>query len=174
MRESNKTYPARIVNRIFYIRMQKVMFDFDLAEMYEVETKRLKEAVKRNAKRFPHDFMFILTQKEFQGLRSQFATSKRGGTRYMPYAFTEQGVAMLSSVLNSEKAVSVNIAIIRTFVVIRQYALNYKELVSKIKKLEKKYNNNFQQIFKALDLLLTENKEQEDFNNRKRIGFKSE
>ena len=92
----------------------------------------------------------------------------------MPYAFTEQGVAMLSSVLNSEKAISVNIAIIRTFVVIRQYALNYKELVSKIKKLEKKYNNNFQQIFKALDLLLTENKEQEDFKNRKRIGFKSE
>ena len=84
------------------------MLDFDLAEMYEVETKRLKEAVKRNAKRFPHDFMFILTQKEFQGLRPQFATSKRGGTRYMPYAFTEQGVAMLSSVLNSEKAICVN------------------------------------------------------------------
>ena len=163
-----------IQSKIHEIRGLKVMLDFDLAEMYEVETKRLKEAVKRNAKRFPHDFMFILTQKEFQGLRSQFATSKRGGTRYMPYAFTEQGVAMLSSVLNSEKAISVNIAIIRTFVVIRQYALNYKELVSKIKKLEKKYNNNFQQIFKALDLLLTENKEQEDFKNRKRIGFKSE
>ena len=97
-----------IQSKIHEIRGLKVMLDFDLAEMYEVETKRLKEAVKRNAKRFPHDFMFILTQKEFQGLRPQFATSKRGGTRYMPYAFTEQGVAMLSSVLNSEKAVSVN------------------------------------------------------------------
>jgi hypothetical protein len=92
----------------------------------------------------------------------------------MPYAFTEQGVAMLSSVLNSEKAINVNIAIIRTFVTIRQYALNFKELETKIKKLEKKYNNNFQQIFKALDLLLTEKQEQEDFKNRKRIGFKSE
>ena len=89
-----------IQSKIHEIRGLKVMLDFDLAEMYEVETKRLKEAVKRNAKRFPHDFMFILTQKEFQGLRSQFATSKRGGTRYMPYAFTEQGVGMLSSVLN--------------------------------------------------------------------------
>ena len=129
---------VKIQNKIYEIRGLKVMLDFDLAEMYEVETKRLKEAVKRNASRFPADFMFTLTQKEFQGLRSQIATSNRGGTRYMPYAFTEQGVAMLSSVLNSEKAISVNIAIIRTFVVIRQYALNYKELESMIKKLEKK------------------------------------
>ena len=150
------------------------MLDFDLAEMYEVDTKVLKQAVNRNLSRFPADFMFSLTQKEFQDLRSQIVTSKRGGTRYMPFAFTEQGVAMLSSILNSEKAINVNIAIIRTFVLMRQYASNYKELEAKIKKLEKKYNNNFQQIFKALDLLLSEKQEQEDFKNRKRIGFKSE
>ncbi len=163
-----------IKNKIYEIRGMKIMLDFDLAEMYEVETKVLKQAINRNLSRFPADFMFTLTQKEFQDLRSQIVTSKRGGTRYMPYAFTEQGVAMLSSVLNSEKAINVNIAIIRTFVTIRQYALNYKELETKIKKLEKKYNNNFQQIFKALDLLLTEKQEQEDLKNRKRIGFKTE
>ena len=164
----------RIQNKIYEIRGLKVMLDFDLAEMYEVDTKVLKQAVNRNPARFPADFMFILTQKEFQGLRSQIVTSKRGGTRYMPYAFTEQGVAMLSSVLNSEKAINVNIAIIRTFVLIRQYALDHKELEAKIKKLEKKYNSNFQQIFKALDLLLMEKQEQEDFKNRKRIGFRSQ
>ncbi len=96
------------------------MLDFDLAEMYEEETKRLKESVKRNNKRFPNDFMFILTQKEFQNLRSQFATSSWGGSRYAPSAFTEQGVAMLSSILNSEKAIEVNIAIIRTFVLVKE------------------------------------------------------
>jgi len=165
---------VKIQNKIYEIRGLKVMLDFDLAEMYEVDTKVLKQAVNRNLARFPADFMFTLFQKEFQGLRSQIVTSKRGGTRYMPFAFTEQGVAMLSSVLNSEKAINVNIAIIRTFVLIRQYALNYKELETRIKKLEKKYNNNFQQIFKALDLLLMEKQEQEDFKDRKRIGFKSE
>ncbi len=137
-----------IQNKIFEIRGQKVMLDFDLAEMYEVETKVLKQAIKRNIKRFPSDFMFSLTQKEFQGLRSQIVTSKRGGTRYMPYAFAEQGVAMLSSILNSEKAIQVNIIIIRTFVLIRQHLLNYKDLQEKIKKLEKKYNKNFNDVYK--------------------------
>lgn len=163
-----------IQNKIYEIRGQKVMLDFDLAEMYGVETKRLKEAVKRNASRFPNDFMFILTQKEFQGLRPQIATSKKGGTRYLPFAFTEQGVAMLSSVLNSEKAIEVNIIIIRTFVLIRQFALTYKELQQKISKLEKKYNNNFKEIFQALNLLLTEKQQQEDFSKRERIGFKKD
>jgi hypothetical protein len=142
--------------------------------MYGVETKRLKEAVKRNASRFPVDFMFILTQKEFQGLRSQIATSKKGGTRYLPFAFTEQGVAMLSSVLNSEKAIEVNIIIIRTFVLIRQFALTYKELQQKISKLEKKYNNNFKEIFQALNVLLADKQQQEDFSKRERIGFKKD
>ncbi|MEO8771962.1 MAG: ORF6N domain-containing protein [Ferruginibacter sp.] len=161
-----------IESKIYDIREQKVMVDFDLAEMYEVSTKRLKEAVKRNINRFPSDFMFTLTQKEFQGLRSQIATSKRGGTRYLPSAFTEQGVAMLSSVLNSEKAIEVNIAIIRTFVLIRRYALSFDELSKKIKQLEKKYNSNFKEVFKALDFLLTEKQQQEDLKNRNRIGFK--
>jgi hypothetical protein len=163
-----------IQNKIYEIRRQKIMLDFDLAEMYGVETKRLKEAVKRNASRFPNDFMFILTQKEFQGVRSQIATSKKGGTRYLPFAFTEQGVAMLSSVLNSEKAIEVNIIIIRTFVLIRQFALTYKELQQKISKLEKKYNNNFKEIFQALNLLLIEKQQQEDFSKRERIGFKKD
>ena len=163
-----------IQNKIYEIRGQKVMLDFDLAEMYGVETKRLKEAVKRNASRFPSDFMFTLTQKEFQGLRSQIATSKKGGTRYLPFAFTEQGVAMLSSVLNSEKAIEVNIIIIRTFVLIRQFALTYTDLQQKISKLEKKYNNNFKEIFQALNLLLTEKQQQEDFFKRERIGFKKD
>ena len=162
-----------IQNKIYECRSQKVILDFDLAEMYEVETKVLKQAIKRNSQRFPADFMFVLTQKEFQSLRSQIVTSKRGGTRYLPFAFTEQGVAMLSSVLNSDKAIAVNIAIIRTFVLLRQVALNYSELAEKIKKLEKKYNSNFNEIFKALDYLVAEKQQQEDFKNRKQIGFKS-
>ncbi|HEY9340933.1 MAG TPA: ORF6N domain-containing protein [Hanamia sp.] len=163
-----------IQNKIYKIRDQNVMLDFDLAEMYEVETKRLKEAVKRNASRFPPDFMFTLTQKEFQSLRSQIATSKKGGTRYLPSAFTEQGVAMLSSVLNSEKAIEVNIIIIRTFVLIREFALTYKDLRQKISKLEKKYNSNFKQIFQALNLLLSDKQEEKDFAKRERIGFKKD
>jgi hypothetical protein len=163
-----------IQNKIYEIRGQKVMLDFDLAEMYGVETKRLKEAVKRNTSRFPVDFMFILTQKEFQCLRSQISTSKKGGTRYHPFAFTEQGVAMLSSVLNSEKAIEINIIIIRTFVLIRQFALTYKELQQKISKLEKKYNNNFKEIFQALNVLLADKQQQEDFSKRERIGFKKD
>jgi hypothetical protein len=150
----------------------KVMLDVDLAGMYEVETKRLKEAVKRNSSRFPPDFMFTLNQKEFQDLRSQIATSKRGGTRYLPYAFTEQGVAMLSSILNSEKAIQVNIIIIRTFVLIRQFALNYTELQEKIIKLEKKHDKNFKEVFKALEYLFRQKTNEENFKNRERIGFK--
>lgn len=161
-----------IQNKIYEIRGQKVMLDFDLAQMYEVENKRLKEAVKRNLSRFPSDFMFTLTQQEFQSLRSQIATSNRGGTRYLPYAFTEQGVAMLSSVLNSEKAIEVNIAIIRTFVLIRQQSMHFTELSKKIKQLEKKYNANFKEVFKALDFLIAEKQQQQDIKHRKRIGFK--
>ena len=111
-----------IQKKIYEIRGKQVMLDFDLAALYGVETKVLKQGVKRNIRRFPIDFMFELTQEEFNSLRSQFVTSnKRGGTRYMPFAFTEQGVAMLSSILNSETAIEVNISIIRVFVSIRQY-----------------------------------------------------
>jgi hypothetical protein len=118
----------RIQNKIYEIRGQRVMLDFDLAEMYETETKRLKEAVRRNMDRFPDDFMFKLSNDEYENLRTQFATSNRGGTRYMPFAFTEQGVAMLSSVLSSKKAIQVNIAVIRAFVVLRQHLADYKDI----------------------------------------------
>jgi hypothetical protein len=161
-----------IQKKIFDIRSQKVMMDFDLAELYGVPTKVLKQAIKRNIDRFPDDFMFTLTQKEFQSLRSQIVTSKMGGTRYMPYAFTEQGVAMLSSVLNSSKAIEVNIMIIRTFVLIRQHALEFKELQAKLLLLEKKYNKNFKEIYQALNMLLADKQRQENFTNRERIGFK--
>jgi hypothetical protein len=137
---------AIIENKIVEIRGVKVMLDFDLAELYEVETKRLKESVKRNMKRFPKDFMFELTITEFENLRTQFATSKRGGTRYLPFAFTEQGVAMLASILNSDKAIEVNIAIMRAFVFIRQYALSHKELSEKLSAIEKKYNKQFADV----------------------------
>jgi hypothetical protein len=126
------------------------MLDRDLAALYEVQTRILNQAVRRNIDRFPPDFMFQLTKEEFENWKSQIVTSNsvKMGLRKLPLAFTEQGVAMLSSVLNSEKAINVNIAIIRTFVLIRQFVINYKELEAKIKKLEKKYNNNFQQVLK--------------------------
>jgi hypothetical protein len=162
-----------IQNKIYEIRGQKVIFDFDLADMYGVTTKALKQAVKRNAGRFPPDFMFELDTSEFENLRSQFVTSKRGGTRYMPFAFTEQGIAMLSSVLNSDKAIEVNIAIMRTFVSIRKYALNYKELQGKLQELEKEYNKNFKEIYEALHLLISTKLLQEQTNKRERIGFKT-
>ena len=126
-------------SKIYEIRGQKVMLDFDLAEMYGTETKRLKEAVKRNIRRFPSDFMFELTKDEYIFLRSQIASSKsRGGTRYMPYAFTEHGVAQLSSILNSEIAIETNIQIIRAFIAIRQLMLNPP--VDKITGLQKEYS----------------------------------
>jgi len=163
-----------IHDKIFEIRGQKVMLDRDLAEMYEVPTRVLNQAVRRNITRFPADFMFQLTEKEFENWKSQIVISKsdKMGLRKRPLAFTEQGVAMLSSVLNSEKAIQVNIIIIRTFVLIRQHILNYKSLQDKIKKLEKKYNKNFSDVYKVLELLLIDKKKKEDFSNRERIGFK--
>ena len=150
------------------------MLDFDLANLYEVETKRMKEAVRRNIKRFPPDFMFELTQKEYSTLRTQFASSnQRGGLRYMPFAFTEQGVAMLSGVLNSDKAIDVNINIMRAFVAARQYALINQELAKKITSLEKKYNKKFKDVFEALDLLVLEKQNEQDWEDRERIGFKA-
>jgi hypothetical protein len=127
-----------IERRIYLIRGQKVMLDSDLAELYQVPTKRLNEAVKRNFDRFPEDFMFQLTDQETDSLRSQFATSNvgRGGRRYPPYAFTELGVAMLSSVLNSERAVQMNILIMRAFVKLRELLATHKDLARKIEKLE--------------------------------------
>ncbi|WP_276978144.1 ORF6N domain-containing protein [Flavobacterium filum] len=156
-----------IQQQIIEIRGQKVMLDFHLANLYEIETKVLKQAVKRNTNRFPTDFMFELNKEEFESLRSQFVTSKRGGLRYMPFAFTEQGVAMLSSVLNSDKAIAINIAIMRTFVSIRHFSLLYKELNDKITEIEKQ----FPDIYKILNFLM--DKESKPGNlERNKIGYK--
>jgi phage regulator Rha-like protein len=157
-----------IERKIYLIRGQKVMLDSDLAELYEVPTKALVQAVKRNAKRFPVDFMFLLTNHDVIGLRSQFVTSKpgRGGRRYQPYAFTEQGVAMLSSILNSERAVEVNIQIIRVFVNLREMIASNKELAKRLDELEKKYDDQFRVVFDAIRELMIPPDEHE-----RKIGF---
>ncbi len=139
-----------IQNKIYEIRSQRVMLDFDLAELYDTETKRLKEAVRRNITRFPDDFMFELSPDEWKILRTQFATSSWGGLRYLPFAFTEQGVAMLASVLKSETAIQVNIQIIRAFIVLRQYALGYAELNQKLESFMIETNMQFNDIYQAL------------------------
>lgn len=160
-----------IQSKIYEVRGQKVMLDFDLAALYETETKRLKEAVRRNIARFPYDFMFELSQFEFESLRSQIATSKRGGTRYLPFAFTEQGVAMLSAVLNSDKAIDVNIGIMRAFVFVRQYALTHKDLTDKLNELENKYNKQFKDVYEAINYLLDKDKLDTQQKERQQIGF---
>ena len=151
------------------LRGQKVMVDSDLADLYRVPTKVFNQAVKRNLKRFPKDFMFRLTGKEIQILRSQIVTSSWGGRRNLPYAFTEQGVAMLSSVLNSERAVQVNIAIMRAFVKLREILTTHRDLAEKIEELEKKYRQHdvkIQAVFDAIRELL-----QPPVSPRRRIGF---
>ncbi|HLP11838.1 MAG TPA: ORF6N domain-containing protein [Flavobacteriales bacterium] len=162
----------KLQNKIYEIRNIKVMLDFDLAELYGVETKNLNKAVKRNIDRFPSDFMFQLTSREWEDLRFQIGTSnKPGGTRYLPYAFTEQGLAMLSGILNSKKAVQVNISIMRAFVLLRQYALNHKDLSEKLKELETKYNKQFKDVYEAINYLLQKDKVKTPQPDRKRIGF---
>jgi len=148
--------PERIERSILLIRGHKVMLDSDLAELYGVTTKRLNEQVRRNLSRFPEDFMFQLTESETRLLRSQIATSKegRGGRRYLPYAFTEQGVAMLSSVLNSERAIKVNIEIMRAFVRLRQILASNKELAKRLDEMEKKYDAQFRVVFEAIRELM--------------------
>lgn len=161
-----------INNKIHTLRDVKVMLDYDLAELYEVLTKNLNLAVKRNIHRFPEDFMFQLTRDEYNSLRLQIATLEEKGkgkhSKYLPYAFTEQGVAMLSSVLSSQKAIEVNIAIMRAFVKMRQYALNYKELAEKL--LE--HDKQFADVNEVLDYLMTEKKIEIEHQERPRIGFK--
>lgn len=161
----------QIQSKIFELRGCKVMLDTDLAELYETETKRLKEAVRRNIYRFPSDFMFEIDKNEFASLRTQFASSNRGGTRYLPFVFTEQGVAMLASVLNSAKAIEVNIQIVRAFVLLRQYALTHSDLMSKLKELESKYNKQFNDVYEALNYLLNKDKQRIEQQQRKRIGY---
>lgn len=153
----------RIQQCIYLIRKQKVMLDADLAALYGVETKALVRAVKRNMERFHDDFMFQLTKGEYDGfLRCQSGTSKqgRGGRRYLPYAFTEQGVAMLSSVLTGTRAVEVNIAIVRTFIKLREILGDNALLSRKIESLERKYDEQFQQVFEVLSLMMQEPEKQ--------------
>jgi phage regulator Rha-like protein len=166
----------RIEQAILVIRKQKVLLDRDLAELYGVPTKRLNEQVRRNIRRFPEDFMFQLTVEEALASRSQIATLKRGqNIKYLPYAFTEQGVAMLSSVLNSDRAIDVNVAIMRTFVRLRKLLATHKDLARKLKVLEQKYDSQFgvvdsqfRSVFEAIRQLMTPPSEPE---KKRRIGF---
>jgi phage regulator Rha-like protein len=157
-----------INTKIHTFRDVKVMLDYDLAALYETETKNLKRQVNRNIERFPEDFMFQLTKEEFDNLRCQVGTSSYGGTRYLPYAFTEQGVAMLSSVLSSQKAIEVNIAIMRAFVKMRKYAMNYKELAEKLLDHDKQLDD----VNEVLNYLMSEKKLEIEQQERPRIGFK--
>jgi hypothetical protein len=162
-----------IMNKIFYIRDQKVMLDSDLAELYGIETRRLNEQVSRNMDRFPEDFMFRLTDKEFGVLISQFATSKRGGRRKLPYVFTEHGVLMLSSVLNTKQAIQVNIQVMRIFTRIRQMLFDNTDLRLEIERIKGQIDNhdkNMEVIFRYLDELTEPKIEPAP---RKRIGYKS-
>lgn len=159
-----------IEDKIFLIRGLKVMVDADLADLYGMETKSLVRAVKRNLDRFPEDFMFQLNKAEFENLRYQFGTSnRRGGRRYLPFPFTEQGVAMLSSVLNSQKAIEVNIQIMRTFVKLREMITSHKGLARKLRDLEKKYDENFKIVFEAIRELMAPSRS--PGGQRKRVGF---
>lgn len=157
-----------IQNKIYEIRGCKVMLDADLAELYEVETKVLKQAVRRNTDRFPKDFMFELSAEEIGVLRSQNVTSISSSTTYAPFAFTEQGVAMLASVLRSPKAIEANIQIVRAFVYMRQYALSYKGLADRLTELE----SQFSDVTEAINYLLQKDNEEIDYQERTRIGYK--
>jgi phage regulator Rha-like protein len=160
-----------IQQKIYEVRGLKVMLDFDLADLYNVETKVLNQTIKRNKERFPDDFMFQLNPNDWFNLRSQIVTLKKGWgkhSKYLPFAFTEHGVAMLASVLRSETAVNINIVIIKAFIALRQMALQYKDLAEKLLKLEKQYNKKFKDVYQALNFLM----EQNDFSKRERIGFK--
>lgn len=166
--------PENIATLVRFIRGEKVLLDSDLATLYGVETRALNQAVKRNMERFPGDFMFQLTQEETQALvasRSQSVTLKRGqNIKYLPYAFTEQGVAMLSSVLRSQRAVEVNIAIMRTFVQLRRLMDSNRDLARKIQAMEKKYDEQFAVVFNAIKQLIAED-EARKAQPKRRIGF---
>ena len=176
--ESKSLVPVEIIqSKIYLIRGHKVMLDKELSELYGVSTKRLKEQVRRNLKRFPGDFMLELTWEEAVSLRSQIATLKRGAhIKYLPYAFTEQGVAMLSSVLNSDRAIEINIQIMRVFTKLREMMISHKDLARKIEDLERKFQEKFEEhdkkiilIFNAIKELLAGKAEAE--KNRGPMGF---
>ena len=169
MPSKNAIVPSALISqKIFVVRGTRVMLDADLAQLYGVTTKNLNKAVKRNADRFPSDFMFQLSSKEMGILRFQTGTSKRGpgGRRYAPYAFTEQGIAMLSSVLRSSRAVQVNVAIMRTFVRLREMLTTHEELRRKIDAMEKRYDARFQAVFETIRQML-----ETPIPSKKAIGF---
>lgn len=172
-KEKQSVSQVVIEQKIFLIRGKRVMLDSDLAVLYGVETKTLKRAVKRNIDRFPEDFMFQLNEKEAQNLRYQFGTLEVGRySKYLSFAFTEQGVAMLSGVLNSKKAVAVNIQIIRTFVRLREMIISNKELRVRLDKIEEKYDKRFKVIFDTLRKLLeSDKKDKKEIINTRKIGF---
>lgn len=164
---------ATLQSKIYEIRNLKVMLDFDLAELYEIETRVLNQAVKRNIKRFPADFMFQLTNDEWQNMSSQIVTtsSSTRPKKAIPYAFTEQGVAMLSGILNSDVAINMNIAIMRTFVMIRKHAIEHKDFNEKLSILENTYDKKFGDIYEALNYLLQKEETEKKQRERKQIGF---
>ena len=173
-----------IQNKIYEVNGIKIMLDFDLAELYEVETRVLNQAIKRNLDSFPDDFMFRLTKEEWEDMSSQSVTTssssqivmmdlpKNRTGKYLPYAFTEHGVTMLASILKSLKARKMNIAIVRAFVALRRTLLNIEDLKSQIKDLETKFDSQFEDVFEAIQFLITENKEIETRNERVKIGYK--
>ncbi len=186
-----------IQNKIYEIRGQKVMFDFDLAELYGVETKRINEQVKRNLERFPEDFMFRLTSKEWESVRSQNATSsgkgqksnssqiatssrKHRGKVYLPFAFTEHGVTMLANVLKSKKAIKMSIAVVRAFIALKQIAIQHKDLAKRLEELRKElherigeHDTQLAAIYDAIENLLDDKVQQKNWKERERIGFKN-
>lgn len=170
--------PIHIQHKICTVRDQKVILDFDIALLYGVETKRLKEAVRRNLGRFPSDFMFELTQQEYFSLRTQNASLEKKGkgkhSKYTPFAFTEQGIAMLSGVLTSSKAIEMNIAIMRAFIAVRKIALQYSELAEEVDAIKKTVTNHNEQlslIYDAIENILDEQVAHKELQNRNRIGF---
>ncbi len=175
-KSSNVMLPDEVVmSKIYLIRGSKVMLDMDLAELYGVETKVLKQAVRRNIERFPEDFMFELTMEELKSLRSQIVTSNRGGIRYLPMAFTEQGLAMLSSVLRGRQAILLNIKIVRIFVKLREMLLTNKDILQKLRDFEMSLSNHddkIRLIFEYLKQLEKSRIEEQEFRERKPIGFR--
>jgi hypothetical protein len=163
-----------IKNSILEIRGKRVILDYELAKLYEVETRVLKQAVRRNIDRFPEDFMFQLTKEEWKLLRSQSVTLEIGKghhPKYLPFAFTEQGVAMLSAVLNSQRAVQTSVLIMRAFVLMRQWALEYQDLQEKLTDLEKRFGQKFTDIEQVLNYLFQKDQKQVQQVGRKKIGF---
>ncbi len=174
IKKENSIVPQEIIEqKICLIRSKKVMLDKDLAVLYGVETKTLKRAVRRNIERFPGDFMFQLGIEETKILRHQFGTLEKGQyAKYLPFAFTEQGVAMLAGVLKSKRAIEVNVQIIRTFVKLREMIISNKELRTRIEEMERKYDKRFKAVFDTLRNLLESNLQEKEIEKNAPIGFK--